>query len=173
MKTGTRSTCGALLSLCLPLGLAYAGPDRGAAETADGAPLSASSFEDLAEVTEVFPIIRRERVIEPVTTCRLEQAAARSHIIHPIRVENGALRIEPPHRVLGSLLRGRHRPAPEDYAESEPREVCETTERARYNDHISGYRVRYRYGGERFTKITEDHPGKQIPIQVQIEPRIR
>lgn len=172
MRNGNRSVCGTLLSLCLPMSLAQAAPDSRAPELERDTLPRATRFEDFGEVTEVVPIIRRERVIEPVTTCRLEEAAGHPRIVHPIRVENGTLRIEPPHRVLRSLLHGRHRPSTERYADLEPREVCETTERSRYSDHITGYRVRYRYGGERFTKITEEHPGKRIPIQVQIEPRI-
>ncbi len=51
-------------------------------------------------------------------------------------------------------------------------EQCTQTERTRYVDQISGYRVRYRYNGETFTKTTTEHPGKRIPLEVRITPQI-
>ncbi|MEM1231633.1 MAG: hypothetical protein AAGI15_13910 [Pseudomonadota bacterium] len=132
---------------------------------------SATSYADTGTVTEVIPIVRRERVIEPVETCRLERVRNRGErrIVHPITLRDGQLRINPPHRVLGALF-GNRRPAA---VRDEPvQEVCREVERARYVDEITGYRVRYRYGGERFTRITKEHPGTEIPLQIRIEPRI-
>ncbi len=52
-------------------------------------------------------------------------------------------------------------------------EQCTQSERSRSVDRVTGYRVRYRYNGETFTKITTEHPGDRIALAVRITPRIQ
>ncbi len=49
-------------------------------------------------------------------------------------------------------------------------EVCETTERVRYEEEIDGYRVTYRYQGEKYTVRMPYDPGKRIKLRVRVEP---
>lgn len=173
-----RSNTGLPTALIATATLALALPDAAVARSTDSqradhpnAALAGAAYQDYGTVTEVIPIVRREKVIEPVETCRLERVQnPERRIVHPITVRGGQLRIEPPHRVLGSLFRRQPSPTARDRGALE--EVCRSVERARYIDEVTGYRVRYRYGGERFTKITTEHPGDRIPIEVRVEPRL-
>ena len=47
---------------------------------------------------------------------------------------------------------------------------CHTTDQTRVVEDHDGYRVTYRYNGETFTKRMTTHPGKHIPISVQVTP---
>ncbi len=49
-------------------------------------------------------------------------------------------------------------------------EVCETTERVRYEQEIEGYRVTYRYQGEKYTVRMPYDPGKRIRLRISVEP---
>jgi hypothetical protein len=161
----------ATIALAQPAAAATVNGDDPASAERSSALLPGAAFQDYGKVTEVIPIVRREKVIEPVETCRLERVRGdRQRIVHPVTVRGGKLRIEPPHRVLGSLFRRQPSSAPRDGGALE--EVCHSVERARYVDEVTGYRVRYRYGGERFTKITTEDPGDRIPIEVRVEPRL-
>lgn len=160
----------AMIALALPAAAAVTEDDLLGTDS-NSATLPGAAFQDYGRVTEVIPIVRREKVIEPVETCRLERVRGdRRRIVHPVTVRGGKLHIEPPHRVLGSLFRRPASSAPHHSGALE--EVCHSVERARYVDEVTGYRVRYRYGGERFTKITTEDPGDRIPIEVRVEPRL-
>lgn len=66
-----------------------------------------------------------------------------------------------------------YRRYPDSHEEPISVEQCTQTERTRYVEQITGYRVRYRYNGETYTKTTSEHPGKRIPLEVRVTPRIK
>jgi uncharacterized protein YcfJ len=47
---------------------------------------------------------------------------------------------------------------------------CETTHHRRYEEQLVGYDVTYRYRGRVFTTFTKEHPGKRIPVRVDVRP---
>jgi uncharacterized protein YcfJ len=47
---------------------------------------------------------------------------------------------------------------------------CEVTERVSYEEELVGYDVTYRYKGRLFTTRTDEHPGKRIPVRVDVRP---
>ncbi|WP_455221041.1 glycine zipper 2TM domain-containing protein [Kaarinaea lacus] len=52
----------------------------------------------------------------------------------------------------------------------ERRQQCRTEQRYRTEQHLKGYRVTYRYKGELYTTRTKYHPGKRIPVNVEVTP---
>jgi len=50
------------------------------------------------------------------------------------------------------------------------REVCETTNRYESRQEIVGYRVKYRYKGNRLWTRTQHHPGKHLKVRVRVTP---
>lgn len=55
-----------------------------------------------------------------------------------------------------------------DYYGQEQR--CEVSYHTRYEEQIVGYNVRYRYRGETYHTRMDYHPGKRIPVQVNVRP---
>ncbi len=49
-------------------------------------------------------------------------------------------------------------------------EVCETRYRSEYEERVVGYNVTYRYQGQVYHTRTDQHPGKRIPVAVQVTP---
>lgn len=49
-------------------------------------------------------------------------------------------------------------------------EVCETQYRTEYEERIVGYNVTYRYQGQVYHTRTDEHPGKRLPVAVQVTP---
>ncbi|MCU7921887.1 MAG: glycine zipper 2TM domain-containing protein [Candidatus Thiodiazotropha sp. (ex Dulcina madagascariensis)] len=47
---------------------------------------------------------------------------------------------------------------------------CEVTHHSRYEEQLVGYDVTYRYKGRVFTTRTKQHPGKRIPVAVNVRP---
>jgi uncharacterized protein YcfJ len=47
---------------------------------------------------------------------------------------------------------------------------CEVTDRVSYEEELVGYDVTYRYKGRLFTTRTDEHPGKRIPVTVDVRP---
>jgi len=50
------------------------------------------------------------------------------------------------------------------------REVCQETERVNYEEVIDGYRVTYRYKGQRFHTRMPYDPGQKIKLKISVEP---
>jgi len=50
------------------------------------------------------------------------------------------------------------------------KQLCETSNRYESRQEIVGYRVKYRYKGNKFWTRTQSHPGKHIKIRVKIKP---
>lgn len=47
---------------------------------------------------------------------------------------------------------------------------CEVTHETTYEEQLVGYDVTYRYQGRLFTTRTKEHPGKRIPVTVDVRP---
>lgn len=47
---------------------------------------------------------------------------------------------------------------------------CEVTQQTTYEEQLVGYDVTYRYRGRLFTTRTKEHPGKRIPVTVDVRP---
>jgi uncharacterized protein YcfJ len=47
---------------------------------------------------------------------------------------------------------------------------CEVTQQTSYEEELVGYDVTYRYQGRIFTTRTQEHPGKRIPVLVDVRP---
>ena len=47
---------------------------------------------------------------------------------------------------------------------------CEVTQQTSYEEELVGYDVTYRYQGRIFTTRTHEHPGKRIPVLVDVRP---
>lgn len=47
---------------------------------------------------------------------------------------------------------------------------CEVIQQTSYEEELVGYDVTYRYQGRLFTTRTDEHPGKRIPVNVDVRP---
>jgi uncharacterized protein YcfJ len=47
---------------------------------------------------------------------------------------------------------------------------CETVDRYEQQQQLVGYRVKYRYEGQTYYTQTTEHPGKHIPVRVDVYP---
>jgi hypothetical protein len=94
--------------------------------------------------------------IEPIVATR---PAARTRCESPPEVPLGDLRrLSPGLGLVATLHQEATRsPAPRICA------VASVTE-------ITGYRVRYRYGGEIWEKTLPDHPGERLRVRVSVQP---
>lgn len=52
-------------------------------------------------------------------------------------------------------------------------EQCTQTDRIRHVEQIDGYRVRYRYNGQTFSKIMDHDPGEELALTARISPQNR
>lgn len=53
------------------------------------------------------------------------------------------------------------------------RKHCKVKNRYRTEQRLKGYRVTYRYKGELYTTWMREHPGKRIPVNVEVTPERR
>jgi uncharacterized protein YcfJ len=60
---------------------------------------------------------------------------------------------------------------PRRYVTDERR--CEVYDRYETREQLVGYRVKYRYQGQTFVTETSEHPGRYIPVRVDVEPIAR
>ena len=58
--------------------------------------------------------------------------------------------------------------SPRRYSRDELR--CEIVDRYVEEQRLVAYRVEYRYKGQVFVTHTDEHPGKRIPVRVDVEP---
>lgn len=49
-------------------------------------------------------------------------------------------------------------------------QVCHTSYRKEYTEQLLGYDVTYKYHGQLYQTRTDSHPGRQIPVNVQVRP---
>lgn len=145
-------------------------------------------YEDRARVINVTPQV--ERVNTPVQECRTEyvresyyEDSRRSNggaIIGTIAGGligsrfgggNGRLITTAVGAGLGAVIGDRHDnrySARREHVEERPVERCVTVDR--WDTVTTGYLVDYKYNGRRYTTVTQDRPGRYIPVNVSVRP---
>ncbi len=144
---------------------------------------------EYARVTHVEPLVRQVRVTTPQRECWDEPVR---HVEHHNDHTTGRT-------ILGGIIgaaignqigRGRGNDAAtiagglagaaigansarrdrysEEYVSYEER--CRTVYSEHIEERIDGYEVTYRYGGRSYTTLTDEHPGKRIPVDVRVRP---
>lgn len=148
-----------------------------------------------AKVVKVRPIYREVRVVEPVRECwsepvrevreiRYERGNRTGNTLagaiiggvigHQIGKGRGRKLATAVGTVVGAQLghdaagSGGSRASRSVHTRVE--EVCERSERVRYEEEIEGYRVTYRYQGEKHTIRMPYDPGKRIKLKLRVEP---
>ncbi len=153
---------------------------------ASSAPLAlAGPGRDYAKVTDVRPVYETVAYQQPRQQCWQEavHSAPRSHTA-PIlgAIIGGAIgnelgsgkRNKQVGAVVGAALgasvgndiRNRHAaPATTHYAQR-----CQTVYDTQYRNEVVAYDVTYSYRGQLYSTRMSQHPGKQIPVNVRVEP---
>ena len=151
-------------------------------------------YQDMAKVVDVDPIYRTVEVTTPERHCWNEEVehyhAARGSATGTIlggiiggvvanAVSHGSHRGRDAATVAGAMLGSAighdvSRQKNGGYTTTSTERRCEVTHRTTYEEELVGYDVTYRYNGRLFTTRTHDHPGKRIPVSVDVRPeRIR
>jgi len=110
---------------------------------------NAVEYQDSASVLSVEPIIETRH--EPVTHRVCTEA------------DNSARGFNEVAATIGEDIRGQSRLWHEQRR-------CRNVTEQRATEHISGYRVTYRYGGETQTTRMSYDPGEQMPVNVSLSP---
>ena len=142
-------------------------------------------------VEDVEPIRSTVRVVEPQERCWFEDVRQRRHTAHSATTPlvgaliGGAIgnalgnkkRNKQIGAVVGAALGGsiandiRRR---EDHAGHPGRtvrqEICETVDRSRTVERVTGYMVTYRYAGQTYRTRVAQRPGDTIRIRVRVTP---
>ncbi|MCU7891078.1 MAG: glycine zipper 2TM domain-containing protein [Candidatus Thiodiazotropha sp. (ex Ustalcina ferruginea)] len=147
-------------------------------------------YRDTAKVIDVEPIYRSVEISYPERECWDEEVShyrpdghrytgtVLGGIIGGVvanSVSRGRGRGRDAATLAGTLLGGAighdisHQKRRGHYTTSVERR-CEVTHQSRYEEQLVGYDVTYRYKGRVFTTRTREHPGKRIPIAVDVRP---
>ena len=147
-------------------------------------------YRDTAKVISAEPIYRTVEITTPERHCwdePVERYHAGSHgytgtvlggIIGGVvanKVSRGHGRGKDVATVAGALLGSAigHDISHRDrggYTTTSTERRCEVSERISYEEELVGYDVTYRYQGRLFTTRTDEHPGKRIPVSVDVRP---
>ncbi len=152
----------------------------------------ADDFVDYAKVVDVEPISRSVSRRVPRERCWTEQVAEAYPRQHGGSYTNeiiggvigGAIGNAIGHNksnrkvqaVIGAALgasiahdleRRNYQPASIGYREVER---CALSHEVEYHEEIIGYRVTYRYHGQTYHTRMDRHPGKRIPVRVDVQP---
>ena len=143
------------------------------------------SNQTYARVTHVEPIYQQTSYREPVQECYEERVTSRSNGSRTNTIIGGllggALGNELGHNrrnkkvgtlagaVLGaSIANDLSRNKGRDRVHYEQR--CDTRYNTNYRQEITGYQVSYRYDGQTYQTQTDQHPGKRIPVSINVHP---
>jgi uncharacterized protein YcfJ len=147
-------------------------------------------FQDSAKVIEAEPIYRTVEISVPERRCWDEEVRhqhANRHgytgtvlggIIGGVmanKISSGRGRGKDVATVAGALLGSAighdisHKNS-RGYTTTSLERRCEVTHRTQYEEELVGYDVTYRYKGRLFTTRTREHPGKRIPVSVNVRP---
>ena len=145
------------------------------------------SYVDRAKVISATPIYEIVEINRPVERCYNERVVyARRGYRSPTGtilggIVGGVLGNQIGHgrgrtaaTVAGTLLGasvGRdlsHRNGDRRYVTNERR--CELVDQYDTEERLVGYRVKYRYQGRIFETRTSEHPGRRIPVRVDVDP---
>jgi len=156
---------------------------------------SRNMANDYAKVVDVRPIYREVEVSSPVTECWdepvIQAGAGVGHksasgmavggilggiIGHQIGKGNGKKLAT----VVGTIIGARvghdavngHVQSASQSQYTEYQQQCAVRHRVSYEEVLDGYRVIYRYKGERYELEMPYDPGKRIKLRIQIEPVI-
>lgn len=146
-----------------------------------------NNFEDSAKVVKVRPIYETIRVHKPEERCWKTDSHRRTQsndsytgtilgaiVGGVVGNQFGQGRGKTVMTVAGSVLgasvgneitRANH----SDYDDS-PSYECETVDHYEEQQEIVGYRVKYRYKGRTYRTRTKSHPGKRLPVRVDVRP---
>jgi uncharacterized protein YcfJ len=143
-----------------------------------------SGYVEQAEVVAVQPIYQTVQAVRPVQECWMEPAPAPRRLraaplvggiiggVAGSHLGRGASRL--PLAVAGALLGaavGNDVAAPAGhYPGTVGVQRCRTTRRYEPSQKLVGYRVDYRYEGQTFSTRTARHPGRFIPLRVEVDP---
>jgi uncharacterized protein YcfJ len=153
-----------------------------------GAAVSEHGFIDHAKVIEAQPLYETVAVANPVTECWTETVNRSSYrpgaYIAPIAggIVGGVVghqfgkgRGKTALTVAGTLLGASvghglgHSSYPQRPTVEHVRQ-CETVNHYEQQQQLVGYRVKYRYEGQTYYTQTTEHPGKQLPVRVNVYP---
>jgi uncharacterized protein YcfJ len=147
-------------------------------------------FQDTAKVVGVEPIYRTVEISVPERRCwdeevRHQHAGYHGHtgtvlggIIGGVmanKISSGRGRGKDAATVAGALLGSAighdisHKNS-RGYTTTSMERRCEVTHVTEYEEELVGYDVTYRYKGRLFTTRTQEHPGKRIPVSVNVRP---
>jgi len=156
-----------------------------------GAAISEHGFIGKARVVEAYPLYETVEVAHPITECWTERVTRnrsqhrRGDYVAPIA--GGILGGVAGHQfgggsgktaltIVGTLLgaslgqqhnRSYHR---QQRPVVDHVKRCETVDRYEQEQQLTGYRVKYRYEGQTYYTHTMEHPGKFIPVRVEVSP---
>lgn len=143
---------------------------------------------EYARVVDARPIYQRVAVRVPAESCHYETVSYRSGSdSYTGTVVGGLLGAAIGHElghskrnkdvaaVAGGLLgasigrdvSNRRNPGRTEYRDQQ---VCQTSYQTQYTRELVGYDVTYKYQGRLYQTRTHDHPGKRIPVDVQVRP---
>ncbi len=146
-----------------------------------------NAYFDRAKVTNVEPIYRTIRVSTPREECYTQEVRTDVHD-HGNKAASAVLG-----GVIGGAVGhnvGKHRKgatiagaiigaaignnlgrnAGPSHQKVSYEDVCETRTSYHEEQRIEGYEVSYKYKGERFTTVMDEHPGKRIKVRVHVSP---
>lgn len=146
---------------------------------------------DYARVIKATPIYREVRVSNPVRECWDEPVKHTRNnksaggmvaggliggiVGHQIGKGRGKKLATAVGAILGAQIghdavNGHVKPAQSDYVEYQ--KFCDTRQQVSYEEIVDGYKVTYRYKGERYSIEMPYHPGKRIKLRIQVSPVI-
>ena len=150
-------------------------------------------FQDTAKVIEAEPVYRTVEVSHPERHCWDEEVTRQQPKHHSYtgtilggiiggvvanKVSSGRGRGKDVATVAGALLGSSighdisHKNSRGGYTTTSLERRCEVTHHTTYEEKLVGYDVTYRYKGRLFTTRTQEHPGKRIPVVVNVRPDI-
>jgi uncharacterized protein YcfJ len=145
-----------------------------------------NTFYARAKVVDVEPVYETERVVIPEETCWRERVVRPGDGYHSYsgtiagglvgglvgnQFGNGSRRkvLTVAGSLLGASL-GRDLTHRYERPRATTQRYCETVDRIEYEEHLVGYRVKYRYKGNVFVTHSDHHPGEHIRVRVTVDP---
>jgi len=153
-----------------------------------GAAFPEHGFIGKARVVDAEPLYETIEVARPTTECWTERVTRNDHrrdsytapiaggivggvVGNQFGRGSGKTAMTVAGALLGASLgndhnRSHYRPRPTvDHVRR-----CETVDRYEQQQQLTGYRVKYRYEGQTYYTETTEHPGKFLPVRVNVSP---
>ncbi|MDX2456657.1 MAG: glycine zipper 2TM domain-containing protein [Gammaproteobacteria bacterium] len=153
-----------------------------------GAAVSEHGFVGHAKVIEAEPLYETIEVAIPVTECWTERVARNNYrrgsytaplaggivggvVGNQFGRGHGKTALTVVGALLGASIGNDHNTS---HYRGRPRvehvRRCETIDQYDQEQQLVGYRVKYRYEGQTYYTQTTEHPGKHIPVRVEVSP---